>query len=590
MNKTLIATILASIIPLAASAQMEQYCNASLRVAQKEGTDSVVRNYFSALETDADTVYALLYVPGFSPRLENPLPKVNGLLKRADPDAEFVLVSANCPAGMARKYNRKLGIGADHYIYDNDLGYAEFLSFNSAYPVGSNILKVVRSTGRVLWSGCVVDFRDNFWDDLVRIDAPQPYGTYGNDVEMMSFPLPDDLVSAELGYRTMPLVGDDPLFALGRLHWIPALKGGVLALRDDYNGRPSCFWQAGDTMLFAGHVTPTDEEKRRYMHISKEQQDLVIGNGSAYFMPIGIEFLPDGNLGFAYSMPEVYLEDEGYFSFYNHPLLLVRDAATLEPRPAIALADGFFNNMDSVSYEYLNFNVIDSCHLVLKQYKTGWPIEGFEEFTGDAWFDSFMDEFYDGDNCYAMLVDARTGEKIRQFGPLPDVARETKTGYCYASLCVGSDGKEMVYTDVSSGEIHLADNATPWDVKRTYRAFALDPARLPAIDESLFYTPEYANEFTRYFCRFVRNLRLTEDKIHVLCSVSHSKMQFMLEPVYEYRVIDRRSGEVETSFRVDKQFDDETMLAAGLSEDDEPVLFYLSERGGRYYMTEVREK
>ena len=268
----------------------------------------------------------------------------------------------------------------------------------------------------------------------------------------------------------------------------------------------------------------------------------------------------------------------------------MRDAGTLEPRPAIALADGFFNNMDSVSYEYLNFNVIDSCHLVLEQYKTGWPIEGFEEFTGDAWFDSFMDEFYDGDNCYAMLVDARTGEKIRQFGPLPDVARETKTGYCYASLCVGSDGKEMVYTDVSSGEIHLADNATPWDVKRTYRAFALDPERLPAIDESLFYTPEYANEFTRYFCRFVRNLRLTEDKIHVLCSVSHSKMQFMLEPVYEYRVIDRRSGEVETSFRVDKQFDDETMLAAGLSEDDEPVLFYLSERGGRYYMTEVWEK
>lgn len=119
-----------------------------------------------------------------------------------------------------------------------------------------------------------MDFRDNFWDDLVRIDAPQPYGTYGNDEGMMSFPLPDDLVSAELGYRTMPLVAGDTLFALGRLHWTPALKGGVLALHDDYNGRPSCFRQAGDTMLFAGHVTPTDEEKRRYMHITKEQQDL----------------------------------------------------------------------------------------------------------------------------------------------------------------------------------------------------------------------------------------------------------------------------------------------------------------------------
>ena len=42
-----------------------------------------------------------------------------------------------------------------------------------------------------------------------------------------------------------------------------------------------------------------------------------------------------------------------------------------------------------------------------------------------------------------------------------------------------------------------------------------------------------------------------------------------------------------TSFRLGKEFDDERMIAAGLSDDDEPVLFYLSERGGRYYMTEV---
>lgn len=67
-------------------------------------------------------------------------------------------------------------------------------------------------------------------------------------------------------------------------------------------------------------------------------------------------------------------------------------------------------------------------------------------------------------------------------------------------------------------------------------------------------------------------------------------MNSMLEPLYEYRVIDRRSGEVETSFRVTKQFDDETMLVAGLSSDEEPVLFYLSERDGNYYLTEVSEK
>lgn len=590
MKRFLSALICAAVLPMAASAQMEQYCNESLRVAQKEGTDSIVRSYFSSLETDADTIYALIYVPGYSPRLENPLPKIDGLLKRADPDAEFVLVSVNCPPGMASKYNKRLGIAADHFIYDNNLGYTRFLSFNSSFPIGSNILKVVRSTGRVLWSGCVVDFRDNFWNDLVRTDEPQPYNTYGNDEETMSFPLPDDLKTVGLSYRTLSVVNNDSLYAIGRVRWTPAFKDGMLAFRDDFNWRPSCFRQVGDTLRFVSSITPTDEEKRRYMHITKEQQDLVIESGAAYFMPIGIEFLSDGDLGFAYAMPEVYSEGENDFSFYNHPLMLVRDAATLEAKPAIAVADDFFDSADSISYEYMNFNVIDSCRFVLYQYKTGWPIEGFEEYTGDAWFDSFMDEFYDGENYYAMLVDAKTGEKIRQFGPLPDVARETKTGYGNIYLCVGSDGKEMVYTDTSSGEVHLADNATPWNVKHTYRAFELDPARWPVVDEALYYTPEYANEFYEYTCRYIKCLKLTEDKIHVLSTVSYSKMNSMLEPLYEYRVIDRRSGEVETSFRVTKQFDDETMLVAGLSSDEEPVLFYLSERDGNYYLTEVSEK
>ena len=137
---------------------------------------------------------------------------------------------------------------------------------------------------------------------------------------------------------------------------------------------------------------------------------------------------------------------------------------------------------------------------------------------------------------------------------------------------------------------YLADNATPWNVKHTYRAFELDPARWPVVDEALYYTPEYANEFYEYTCRYIKCLKLTEDKIHVLSTVSYSKMNSMLEPLYEYRVIDRRSGEVETSFRVTKQFDDETMLVAGLSSDEEPVLFYLSERDGNYYLTEVSEK
>ena len=71
------------------------------------------------------------------------------------------------------------------------------------------------------------------------------------------------------------------------------------------------------------------------------------------------------------------------------------------------------------------------------------------------------------------------------------------------------------------------------------------------MDKSKFYTLEYANDYLPYFCRRVKCLRLTDDRIHLLISVAYSIQSNFDEAVYEYRVIDRRSSEVETSFRVD---------------------------------------
>ena len=52
--------------------------------------------------------------------------------------------------------------------------------------------------------------------------------------------------------------------------------------------------------------------------------------------------------------------------------------------------------------------------------------------------------------------------------------------------------------------------------------------------------------------------------------------------VYEYREVDRSSGEVVTSFMVAKQSEGESVLSATLSDDAVPRIAYLSEEGGDY--------
>ncbi len=321
--------------------------------------------------------------------------------------------------------------------------------------------------------------------------------------------------------------------------------------------------------------------------LTQDVRDIFNQRRMFYWMPLGISLLPDGKVGCVYALPWVFKMSNGDYAFFNFPAMLVRDESDLSPREPVLLDKHFFDDMDEVESYFSNFNIIDSTRMLFGMKKLSWPIDEFEEYTGNPDHDAFMDEFYERGTPCMELVDVRTGKSVKRFGNLPEALAETKTGYYFFSPTVDSHGGEVVYSDSYSGEVQLADNATPWDVKRTYRAFAPDPERKPAMDTTKFYTLEYASDYYPYFCRSIQCMKLTDDKIHVLVKVSYSLAHTTKERIFEYRVIDRRSGEVVTSFRLGKEFDDERMIAAGLSDDDEPVLFYLSERGGRYYMTEV---
>ena len=80
-----LSSLLASLLlPAGMYAQIERYFDQTLLVSQKAGTEAAVKSYFADIGSRSDTIYAYLYIPGQSPRLEFAMDKYDAMLKAAE--------------------------------------------------------------------------------------------------------------------------------------------------------------------------------------------------------------------------------------------------------------------------------------------------------------------------------------------------------------------------------------------------------------------------------------------------------------------------------------------------------------------------
>ena len=403
---TLIAVL--ALLPLGLSAQMDKYCS-DYSFAQREGTEDVAREYFSHIATRSDTIYVLLYTPAWSPRLETPLPSFRSQLRRADPDAELVLLSVGRTADVAKKHNKRMGYAADYYMYDDVDAYRSFLSIETGYPIGSLVMKVDKASGRVLWSGCPIYFIPEFFADLVNVSDPQPFMSYASDLTGGEFPLPADLRDADLSYLAYELHTDDSLFAMIHTERLPVLRGGMLVHADEFCPGFSCFRYDSvyGRFEFVKSLEPVGDERYAYVRLPEDEWQKPYVRNLLLYPKLSPMFLPDGNLGLGYDLPEVIRIDSTNIGQSNFPAILVRDARTLEPLPMIRLSDDFFDDLNDYLYKFYNLDVIDDERMILGLSVMGYPIDGYEEFTGDPARDPFVDAFYDDGKPYLQLVDKR---------------------------------------------------------------------------------------------------------------------------------------------------------------------------------------
>ena len=195
------------------SQQVEDYFAQDLLVSQKYGSNDKLKEYFSGVNLKSDTIYAVFFIPGSTPRLEIQLNSFDNDLKRFCPDAETVLVSVNTEEVAAKEYNRRHAYKADHYMYDSWSGYLDFLSFNTESLMGSYVMKIDMKGGRLICGGALYTNEDEFFEALVSVRQPKPFFTYGKDVnEENVFALPSDVRRAFLNYSDVEIENDVKLF------------------------------------------------------------------------------------------------------------------------------------------------------------------------------------------------------------------------------------------------------------------------------------------------------------------------------------------------------------------------------------------
>ena len=278
MNKNIIITFLILILSLKLSAQtdLNMIANESPhKIAQIEGTENILRDYFSKIKNQNDTLYAFISPLMASPRLEGIMPIVQEMLYYKNPNNPMVLIASFQNEDAARKYVENKFFFED-VIYDTDKSYKSFLAFNTEDPRVPLLMKIDRKSGRLLTGGDWTTISPDFINALVNHTEPMPF--YG---EVWSEKINYDHSTSDCeneSYKkakafkemTIPLEEDALISSVD----FPDISNGFLSFADELDNAIYLysFDEKYENMSFIEKFKPNETEEMLYVSkdISKE--------------------------------------------------------------------------------------------------------------------------------------------------------------------------------------------------------------------------------------------------------------------------------------------------------------------------------
>ena len=425
-----------------------------IQIRQKPNTETLLKEWLKNVPMVGDTVYAILYVPTECPRCEVAIPNFWDKLIQIDIRQKMVLITAYEDSLLAQEYNKTNDYIADAFIYDTSEFYKQIFNTNVGELNGTHLLKIDRKRGNLLTGGQIAVLNKTFVRQLIAYDGMLEKSDFSpetilNDDINTETPNGISLLSSFQDYpidcpKRISSLFDTPRFINNHLFFTDQIWNGTMLLK-----------QQDNRICFQGLLQVDSLEKNRYVNIPQDVYLQYVKHKMLFYMALGTNILDNGHIGISYSIPMAIPDGaENSYGLYNAAVMISRDLETQKPDTMFTFDIDLDN--DTVFF-YKHFYI--SKHLeriLIGCQKLTWPMEfEREEYEDEPTMNPFCQEFYEQQNPYIAVFNAKNGKLIRQHGNLDTCHAISRTGYYFTRPISASYGDELLYTDGYSGKVHI---------------------------------------------------------------------------------------------------------------------------------------
>lgn len=585
-----IVILLLSILCSTAYAQepdlMKEMMENYLQLRQKPGSEQQMKEYLKTTKLKSDTIYAILYVPMRCPRCEAYIRAFHKALKKNSQENELLIISAYPDSMQAINYNRKNKYIGDAYLYDTLGDYEKIFSFNTIGLYNTAILKICKSSGRLIIGGDATEISDEFVSQLVaKKDA----------VECHAFEIQDDLVdnSLTVSVPNVPLmkgkytdyeivtdsgyyvstVYDLPKFENGKFFYTDVLNNGVMLFSADKKAKK---------LKFRSLIQADSIEKRQFVKVSEDIYQQFINSGSVFYIACGTSMLNEDKIGVSYSLPCIFYDVQQdsnvlRIGYRNEATLVARNTKTFEP-DTLSVFDFELEKKDYF-YGHYTFMPYDD-NIVIGCTKLTWPVETETDvYKDDISKNSFSENFYDTENPFMAAFSRKTGKLIKRFGVMEECQRKSRTGYYYVKSMACTWGDSILYCNGYTGQLYMCSKSNLGKSTNHYSAFEVDCTKFPPVDSTMFYTYEYVKPYNKFFTRCIEDIKMNNSTIY--CLVRHGMPKDSNNPrdSYSFITIDRKTGK-RTEVLLPR-YEGLSILGYGLKDDNGIIAPLIFMKNGR---------
>lgn len=565
---------------------VDKSADTGLMVRQIPDTESEAIKFFSELSVQSDTIYATIFRPANCPRCDGFLNKINSLIK-SETSKPSVLIAVYPDSVAAKSYIEKYDLAADYYMYDVKEDFSNILSFSPGYLHVGYILKFNKKTGELIVGSNADNVSAPFFKELnIYSKRKAPFKYPGTDGKYHGW--------GNVTERTLNIISSVPInipgdnFKISEILYQPVYYENRLLFNDKLAMAVAEFVKKDSVMELKRLVEPDSSEYSRFVNLPAAYYDKLLKSNQLKNIPLQPFIIDDNTYGIAYSLPELWLDEEKVLNYRNKPCYIEKSFSDESYSRLLPLEYDF---EDIFYYPHFNMKWSGDNGVVVGVQRITWPmISNKKEYMDIPENNPFCDSFYEFEQPTLAVYNKNDGRLSFRFGELPSFAKKTKTGYCFSDMVFDSWNNEAVYGSAFDGHIVISpkESLDCRDCKKDYYAFVLDDSVFQVPDTSDYYSYACNALAEPYLNRKIADLKIDDRYIHCLvrnCTDAFERPE--LED-YNYVIIDRITGMRET-FDFPARANDERRISYGLKRygNGSVVPFYISRFNGNWRIFEL---